>query len=43
MYLGDDMPDPGLVLAGTKCADGKVSPRARGLQRPGPGKRCLRD
>uniref|UniRef100_A0A8C4M635 ADAM metallopeptidase domain 12 n=1 Tax=Equus asinus asinus TaxID=83772 RepID=A0A8C4M635_EQUAS len=24
VYLGDDMPDPGLVLAGTKCADGKV-------------------
>lgn len=26
VYLGDDMPDPGLVLAGTKCAEGKVSP-----------------
>lgn len=26
VYLGDDMPDPGLVLAGTKCADGKVRP-----------------
>lgn len=25
VYLGDDMPDPGLVLAGTKCAEGKVS------------------
>ncbi|XP_023564816.1 disintegrin and metalloproteinase domain-containing protein 12 [Octodon degus] len=24
VYLGDDMPDPGLVLAGTKCADGKI-------------------
>nr|XP_014339394.1 PREDICTED: disintegrin and metalloproteinase domain-containing protein 12-like isoform X2 [Latimeria chalumnae] len=24
VYLGDDMPDPGLVLAGTKCGDGKV-------------------
>uniref|UniRef100_A0ACB8F8P5 Disintegrin and metalloproteinase domain-containing protein 12 n=1 Tax=Sphaerodactylus townsendi TaxID=933632 RepID=A0ACB8F8P5_9SAUR len=24
VYLGDDMPDPGLVLAGTKCEDGKV-------------------
>uniref|UniRef100_A0A452TJ54 ADAM metallopeptidase domain 12 n=1 Tax=Ursus maritimus TaxID=29073 RepID=A0A452TJ54_URSMA len=24
VYLGDDLPDPGLVLAGTKCADGKV-------------------
>ncbi|TRZ01350.1 hypothetical protein DNTS_031870 [Danionella cerebrum] len=23
VYLGDDMPDPGLVLAGTKCAEGK--------------------
>uniref|UniRef100_A0A3B4A2R2 Uncharacterized protein n=1 Tax=Periophthalmus magnuspinnatus TaxID=409849 RepID=A0A3B4A2R2_9GOBI len=22
VYLGDDMPDPGLVLAGTKCGDG---------------------
>ncbi|RXN20684.1 disintegrin and metallo ase domain-containing 12-like protein [Labeo rohita] len=22
VYLGDDMPDPGLVLAGTKCAEG---------------------
>lgn len=28
VYLGDDLPDPGLVLAGTKCADGKVSPSA---------------
>ena len=27
VYLGDDLPDPGLVLAGTKCADGKVSPK----------------
>lgn len=27
VYLGDDMPDPGLVLAGTKCADGKVRPK----------------
>lgn len=25
VYLGDDMPDPGLVLAGTKCGDGTVS------------------
>lgn len=25
VYLGDDMPDPGLVLAGTKCGDGMVS------------------
>jgi len=25
VYLGDDMPDPGLVLSGTKCEDGKVS------------------
>lgn len=25
VYLGDDMPDPGLVLAGTKCGDGLVS------------------
>ncbi|OXB62952.1 hypothetical protein ASZ78_014964, partial [Callipepla squamata] len=24
VYLGDDMPDPGLVLSGTKCEDGKV-------------------
>uniref|UniRef100_A0A3Q3W3B4 Uncharacterized protein n=1 Tax=Mola mola TaxID=94237 RepID=A0A3Q3W3B4_MOLML len=24
VYLGDDMPDPGLVLAGTKCGDGLV-------------------
>ncbi|XP_060624602.2 disintegrin and metalloproteinase domain-containing protein 12 [Anolis sagrei] len=24
VYLGDDMPDPGLVLIGTKCADGKI-------------------
>uniref|UniRef100_A0A8D2N1X6 ADAM metallopeptidase domain 12 n=1 Tax=Zonotrichia albicollis TaxID=44394 RepID=A0A8D2N1X6_ZONAL len=24
VYLGDDMPDPGLVLAGTKCGDGKI-------------------
>uniref|UniRef100_A0A8B9DC30 ADAM metallopeptidase domain 12 n=1 Tax=Anser cygnoides TaxID=8845 RepID=A0A8B9DC30_ANSCY len=24
VYLGDDMPDPGLVLSGTKCADGKI-------------------
>ncbi|XP_045710311.1 disintegrin and metalloproteinase domain-containing protein 12 [Phyllostomus hastatus] len=24
VYLGDDVPDPGLVLAGTKCADGKI-------------------
>ncbi|XP_053440193.1 disintegrin and metalloproteinase domain-containing protein 12 [Nycticebus coucang] len=24
VYLGDDMPDPGLVLAGTKCAEGKI-------------------
>lgn len=24
VYLGDDMPDPGLVLTGTKCGDGMV-------------------
>ncbi|XP_030630742.1 disintegrin and metalloproteinase domain-containing protein 12-like [Chanos chanos] len=24
VYLGDDMPDPGLVLAGTKCGDGMM-------------------
>uniref|UniRef100_A0A3Q1BFP3 ADAM metallopeptidase domain 12 n=1 Tax=Amphiprion ocellaris TaxID=80972 RepID=A0A3Q1BFP3_AMPOC len=24
VYLGDDMPDPGLVLAGTKCGDSMV-------------------
>lgn len=24
VYLGDDMPDPGLVLMGTKCGDGMV-------------------
>ncbi|XP_007478298.2 disintegrin and metalloproteinase domain-containing protein 12 isoform X1 [Monodelphis domestica] len=24
VYLGDDLPDPGLVLAGTKCEDGKL-------------------
>ncbi|XP_069467592.1 disintegrin and metalloproteinase domain-containing protein 12-like [Ambystoma mexicanum] len=24
VYLGDDMPDPGLVLAGTKCEEGKI-------------------
>ncbi|KAJ8013967.1 hypothetical protein DPEC_G00035350 [Dallia pectoralis] len=24
VYLGDDMPDPGLVLAGTKCAEGMI-------------------
>lgn len=28
VYLGDDLPDPGLVLAGTKCADGKVRPKS---------------
>lgn len=26
VYLGDDMPDPGLVLTGTKCGDGMVWP-----------------
>ncbi|MED6258063.1 Disintegrin and metalloproteinase domain-containing protein 12, partial [Ataeniobius toweri] len=26
VYLGDDMPDPGLVLTGTKCGDGMVRP-----------------
>lgn len=25
VYLGDDMPDPGLVLTGTKCGDSMVS------------------
>lgn len=29
VYLGDDMPDPGLVLTGTKCGDGMV--RAAGI------------
>lgn len=29
VYLGDDMPDPGLVLAGTKCGDGLVSVQCR--------------
>lgn len=29
VYLGDDMPDPGLVLAGTKCGDGLVSDQFR--------------
>uniref|UniRef100_A0A6I8NNB9 ADAM metallopeptidase domain 12 n=1 Tax=Ornithorhynchus anatinus TaxID=9258 RepID=A0A6I8NNB9_ORNAN len=24
VYLGDDVPDPGLVLAGTKCGEGKI-------------------
>uniref|UniRef100_A0AAY5JYT8 ADAM metallopeptidase domain 12 n=1 Tax=Esox lucius TaxID=8010 RepID=A0AAY5JYT8_ESOLU len=24
VYLGDDMPDPGLVLSGTKCAEGMI-------------------
>lgn len=24
VYLGDDMPDPGLVLTGTKCGNGLV-------------------
>ncbi|NWS41096.1 ADA12 protein, partial [Probosciger aterrimus] len=24
VYLGDDMPDPALVLSGTKCEDGKI-------------------
>ncbi|NP_001035103.1 disintegrin and metalloproteinase domain-containing protein 12 precursor [Xenopus tropicalis] len=24
VYLGDDLPDPGLVLAGTKCEEGKI-------------------
>ncbi|XP_060697963.1 disintegrin and metalloproteinase domain-containing protein 12-like isoform X5 [Hemiscyllium ocellatum] len=24
VYLGDDMPDPGLVLTGTKCGEGKI-------------------
>ncbi|XP_077595673.1 disintegrin and metalloproteinase domain-containing protein 12 [Stigmatopora nigra] len=24
VYLGDDMPDPGLVLSGTKCGDGMM-------------------
>uniref|UniRef100_A0A8D3D7A0 ADAM metallopeptidase domain 12 n=1 Tax=Scophthalmus maximus TaxID=52904 RepID=A0A8D3D7A0_SCOMX len=24
VYLGDDMPDPGLVLTGTKCGDGRM-------------------
>ena len=24
VYLGDDMPDPGLVLTGTKCGNGMV-------------------
>ncbi|XP_058255797.1 disintegrin and metalloproteinase domain-containing protein 12 isoform X1 [Hemibagrus wyckioides] len=24
VYLGDDMPDPGLVLSGTKCAEGMM-------------------
>ncbi len=24
MYLGDDMPDPGLVLTGTKCGENMV-------------------
>ncbi|KAM4702816.1 disintegrin and metalloproteinase domain-containing protein 12 [Rhinophrynus dorsalis] len=24
VHLGDDLPDPGLVLAGTKCADGQI-------------------
>lgn len=33
VYLGDDMPDPGLVLAGTKCADGKVRPQSASLTR----------
>lgn len=33
VYLGDDMPDPGLVLSGTKCEDGKV--RLRNSPKPG--------
>lgn len=28
MYLGDDMPDPGLVLTGTKCGDEMVRAEA---------------
>lgn len=28
VYLGDDMPDPGLVLTGTKCGDGMVRAKA---------------
>ncbi|XP_038599903.1 disintegrin and metalloproteinase domain-containing protein 12 [Tachyglossus aculeatus] len=24
VYLGDDVPDPGLVVAGTKCGEGKI-------------------
>ncbi|XP_067374057.1 disintegrin and metalloproteinase domain-containing protein 12 isoform X2 [Channa argus] len=29
VYLGDDMPDPGLVLAGTKCGDGMLDKTCR--------------
>ncbi|XP_063076931.1 disintegrin and metalloproteinase domain-containing protein 12-like [Engraulis encrasicolus] len=29
VYLGDDMPDPGLVLTGTKCGDSMVSSTCR--------------
>lgn len=29
VYLGDDMPDPGLVLAGTMCGDGLVRDKFR--------------
>lgn len=32
VYLGDDMPDPGLVLAGTKCGEGMVRVLCRALQ-----------
>lgn len=28
VYLGDDMPDPGLVLTGTKCGDSMVRTEA---------------
>lgn len=28
VYLGDDMPDPGLVLTGTKCGDEMVRAKA---------------
>jgi hypothetical protein len=29
VYLGDDMPDPGLVMSGTKCGDAMVRTQHR--------------
>uniref|UniRef100_A0A667XYK0 ADAM metallopeptidase domain 12 n=1 Tax=Myripristis murdjan TaxID=586833 RepID=A0A667XYK0_9TELE len=41
VYLGDDMPDPGLVLAGTKCGEGMVRAQyITGLERDTIGCNC---